>query len=138
MGDRRHTQINKVIGENEKCVFYFTKKLNRLFGQPNISLKMAFNFLLSYGIFILGKNFCAGANMDALVELLILLLHFSSCLWPYDILTLKLLGYAIMSYHPSFFKINNPHLVHQTKYSTNKSIWQTRAIHLCKIIFVKL
>ena len=31
VGDRQHTQINKVIGENEKCVFYFTKKLNRLF-----------------------------------------------------------------------------------------------------------
>ena len=32
-------QINKVTGENEKCVFYFTeKKLDGLFGQPNISL----------------------------------------------------------------------------------------------------
>ena len=31
-------QINKVIGENEKCVFHFTgKKAYRLFGQPNIS-----------------------------------------------------------------------------------------------------
>ena len=30
-GDRQHTQniqINKVIGENEKCVFYFTEKLD--------------------------------------------------------------------------------------------------------------
>ena len=29
MGDSQHTQnaqINKVIGENEKCVFYFTEK----------------------------------------------------------------------------------------------------------------
>ena len=29
MGASRHThsiQINKVIGENEKCVFYFTEK----------------------------------------------------------------------------------------------------------------
>ena len=24
-----------VTGENEKCVFYFMKKLNRLFGQPS-------------------------------------------------------------------------------------------------------
>ena len=41
-GDSRHTQniqINKVIGENEKCVFYFIEKLNRLFGQPNTMLK---------------------------------------------------------------------------------------------------
>ena len=35
MRDSQHTkniQINKVIGENEKCVFYFTEKLNGLFG----------------------------------------------------------------------------------------------------------
>ena len=40
-GDRRHTQNihnNKVIGENEKYVFYFTEKnVNRPFGQPNIN-----------------------------------------------------------------------------------------------------
>ena len=39
-GDSRHTQniqINKFIGENEKCVFLFDgKKLNGLFGQSNI------------------------------------------------------------------------------------------------------
>ena len=37
-GDSQHTQniqINKVIGENEKCVFSLTAKLNRLFGPPN-------------------------------------------------------------------------------------------------------
>ena len=42
MGDSQHTQniqINKVIVENEKCVFYFTEKCNRLFGQPNIRTK---------------------------------------------------------------------------------------------------
>ena len=41
MRDSRHTQnnqINKVIGENEKCaLFYGKKKLHKLFGQPNIS-----------------------------------------------------------------------------------------------------
>ena len=41
MADSRHTQsiqINRVIGENEKCVFYFTeKKPFRLFGQLSIS-----------------------------------------------------------------------------------------------------
>ena len=39
MGGSQHTQniqINKVIGEIEKCVFYFTEKLNGLFDQPNI------------------------------------------------------------------------------------------------------
>ena len=39
MGESRHTQniqINKVISENEKCVFHFMgKKCNRLFGQRN-------------------------------------------------------------------------------------------------------
>ena len=37
--DNQHTQniqMNKVIGENEKCVLYFMEKLNRLFGRPNI------------------------------------------------------------------------------------------------------
>ena len=37
-GDSRHTQniqINKVIGENEKCVFYFMEKTYGLFGQHN-------------------------------------------------------------------------------------------------------
>ena len=29
--------FNKVLGENEKCVFYFSLKLNELFGQPNMS-----------------------------------------------------------------------------------------------------
>ena len=27
--------FHKVLGENEKCVFYFYLKLNELFGQPN-------------------------------------------------------------------------------------------------------
>ena len=34
MGDSQHTQniqINKVIGENEKCVFYFTEKKTMCF-----------------------------------------------------------------------------------------------------------
>ena len=34
MGDSRHTQniqINKVIGENEKCVFHFMEKTKRTF-----------------------------------------------------------------------------------------------------------
>ena len=38
VGDSQHTQniqINKVIGENEKCVFYFTEKSIHIFGQPN-------------------------------------------------------------------------------------------------------
>ena len=41
MGDSQHTQnihINKVIGENEKCVFYFMKKLNELFDDPIIEM----------------------------------------------------------------------------------------------------
>ena len=29
------TLFNKVLGENEKCVFYFYLKPNELFGQPN-------------------------------------------------------------------------------------------------------
>ena len=36
-GDSRHTQniqINKVIGENEKCVFYFMEKLYELLANP--------------------------------------------------------------------------------------------------------
>ena len=40
VGDSQHTQyiqINKAIGENEKCVFYFMKNTKQLFGQPNIS-----------------------------------------------------------------------------------------------------
>ena len=28
--------FNKVLGENEKCVFYLYLKPNELFGQPNI------------------------------------------------------------------------------------------------------
>ena len=38
MGESQHTQniqINKVIDEDEKCVFYFTEKNKELFGQPN-------------------------------------------------------------------------------------------------------
>ena len=35
----KNIQINKVIGDNEKCVFYFTeKKTYGLFGQPNVIL----------------------------------------------------------------------------------------------------
>ena len=41
MGNRRHSknkQISKIIGENEKCVFYCKgKKPYGFFGQPNIS-----------------------------------------------------------------------------------------------------
>ena len=32
--------MNKVIGENEKCVFYFMEKVNGLFGQPSTLLAM--------------------------------------------------------------------------------------------------
>ena len=35
-GSSQHTQniqINKVIGENEKCVLFYRKNLNGLFGQ---------------------------------------------------------------------------------------------------------
>ena len=38
-GDSLHTQniqINKVIDENEKFVFYFMEKLYGLFGKPNV------------------------------------------------------------------------------------------------------
>ena len=28
-------KINKVIGENEKCIFYFMEKPYGIFGQPN-------------------------------------------------------------------------------------------------------
>ena len=31
-----NTLFNKVLGENEKCVFIFTQKPKPLFGQPNI------------------------------------------------------------------------------------------------------
>ena len=31
----QNTQINQVIGENEKCVFYFTEKAIQTFGQSN-------------------------------------------------------------------------------------------------------
>ena len=34
----QNIQINKVIGENEKCVFSFTEKRKGFFGQPNILL----------------------------------------------------------------------------------------------------
>ena len=48
--DSRHVQniqINNVIGENEKCVFYFTeKKLNRCFGQPSTT-SLHFSVFLS-------------------------------------------------------------------------------------------
>ena len=40
-GDSQHTQniqINKVIGENEKCLLFYRRKPYRLFGQPNIYL----------------------------------------------------------------------------------------------------
>ena len=40
IANTQNIQINKVIGKNEKCVFYFMEKLNRLFGQPNINLIM--------------------------------------------------------------------------------------------------
>ena len=33
-----NTLFSKVLGENEKCVFYFYLKLNEVFGQPNIKL----------------------------------------------------------------------------------------------------
>ena len=38
VGGSRHTQnihINKVNGENKKCVFYFMEKTKQTFGQPN-------------------------------------------------------------------------------------------------------
>ena len=38
MRDSQHTkniQINKVIGENEKCVFYLMEKINTVFGLLN-------------------------------------------------------------------------------------------------------
>ena len=41
-GDSRHTPnipINKVIGENERCVFYFTEKTKWTFWQPNTRLR---------------------------------------------------------------------------------------------------
>ena len=41
MGDRQHTQniqINKVIGENEKCLLFYSKN-HRRSGQPKIFLK---------------------------------------------------------------------------------------------------
>ena len=37
--DSQHTQniqINIVIGENEKCPLFYGKKVNGLFGQPNV------------------------------------------------------------------------------------------------------
>ena len=33
--------LNKVLGENEKCVFYFyLKKLKEIFGQPNTEFNL--------------------------------------------------------------------------------------------------
>ena len=45
-GDRQYTQdipINKVTGENEKYVFYFMKKLNKLLGQLKFWLYFCWN-----------------------------------------------------------------------------------------------
>ena len=36
IADTQNIEINKVIGENENCAFYFTEK-NKLLGQPSIS-----------------------------------------------------------------------------------------------------
>ena len=50
MGDGWHTQniqINKVIDENEKCIFYFTEKKNCMDFLANpIYLDMSFELLL--------------------------------------------------------------------------------------------
>ena len=43
MGDSQYTQniqINKVIGENVKCLLFYGKNLKGLFGPPNISLDL--------------------------------------------------------------------------------------------------
>ena len=42
-GDSQPTQniqINKVTGENEKCVLFYGKKLNELLGQPSTFFKL--------------------------------------------------------------------------------------------------
>ena len=48
LGESRHTdkiKINKLPSENEKCVFHFTEKTYRLFGQPTSRPKTyTFNF----------------------------------------------------------------------------------------------
>ena len=43
----QNIQINKAVGENEKCVFYFKKKLNGLFGQPNIFIDCFLHYTLT-------------------------------------------------------------------------------------------
>ena len=51
-----NTLFNKVLGENEKCVFYFYLKTEALFGQPNIyvliSEKLQDTLLCKKAIFI--------------------------------------------------------------------------------------
>ena len=50
MGDSRHSQniqINKVIGENEKCVFYFMEKTIRIFW-PTQYFWLSFFLALSF------------------------------------------------------------------------------------------
>ena len=52
MGDSQHTQnihVNKVIGENEKCVFYFTAKAKWTF-QP--TRYIPFFFFLRFYLFL--------------------------------------------------------------------------------------
>ena len=39
-GQTQNIQINQVVGENEKCVLFYRKKLNRFFGQPNICMNI--------------------------------------------------------------------------------------------------
>ena len=46
----QNIQINKVIGENEKYVFYFTEKPKGTFGQPNISFDLLFVTNINYQV----------------------------------------------------------------------------------------
>ena len=45
--------MNKVIGENEKCVFILQKKLNGLFGQPNTYLFIYFKWAALFQVTII-------------------------------------------------------------------------------------
>ena len=85
----QNIQINKVIGENEKCAFYFTEKINRLFGQPSrITFATCFHRLATYLVKSRAAWFLSPPPLFSLKEILAIFkqcpFHFSegpSCAW---------------------------------------------------------
>ena len=80
VGDSQHTQnvqINKVTGENEKCVFYFTEKTKQTFWPTRYLYKKLFfaylKFKFNWAFYILSGNsnrasFCVHASFFLLTE----------------------------------------------------------------------